>query len=169
MSSEEQKQILKMVEDGKISAEEALKLIQALESSCSRRRDCWGSCIGFRISFGIGRTRSARVRRDCGQSAPPVADSVVDRCFCRRPFGVLAVYIGQCLELWILVLLCPASFLVRCIIAGVVYRQPDIALVICECGTSRTMSGRTTSRLGFHCLSGWPVGFSEILGKILKA
>jgi hypothetical protein len=32
MSSEEQKQILKMVEDGKISAQEALKLIQALES-----------------------------------------------------------------------------------------------------------------------------------------
>ena len=33
MSSEEQKKILKMVEDGKISADEALKLIQALESS----------------------------------------------------------------------------------------------------------------------------------------
>jgi hypothetical protein len=33
MSSQEQKQILKMVEDGKISAQEALKLIQTLESS----------------------------------------------------------------------------------------------------------------------------------------
>ena len=33
MSSEEQKQILKMVEDGKISAEEAMKLIKALEDS----------------------------------------------------------------------------------------------------------------------------------------
>ena len=33
MSSEEQKQILKMVEDGKISAEEAMKLIKALEES----------------------------------------------------------------------------------------------------------------------------------------
>jgi SHOCT-like domain len=32
MSSEEQKQILKMVEEGKISAEEALRLIQALET-----------------------------------------------------------------------------------------------------------------------------------------
>jgi len=31
MSSDEQKQILKMVEDGKISAEEAMKLIKALE------------------------------------------------------------------------------------------------------------------------------------------
>ena len=33
MSSEEQKQILKMVEDGRISAEEAMKLIKALEES----------------------------------------------------------------------------------------------------------------------------------------
>lgn len=33
MSSEEQKQILKMVEDGKISAEEAMKLIKALGES----------------------------------------------------------------------------------------------------------------------------------------
>lgn len=33
MSSEEQKQILKMIEDGKISAEEAMKLIKALEDS----------------------------------------------------------------------------------------------------------------------------------------
>jgi hypothetical protein len=33
MSSEEQMQILKMVEDGKINPQEALKLIQALESS----------------------------------------------------------------------------------------------------------------------------------------
>ncbi len=33
MSSEEQKQILKMVEDGKISVEEAMKLIKALEDS----------------------------------------------------------------------------------------------------------------------------------------
>ena len=33
MSSEEQKQILKMVEDGKISAEEAMTLIKALEES----------------------------------------------------------------------------------------------------------------------------------------
>lgn len=33
MSSEEQKQILKMVEEGKISAEEAMKLIKALEES----------------------------------------------------------------------------------------------------------------------------------------
>ncbi|HEX2698469.1 MAG TPA: hypothetical protein VHM28_12235 [Anaerolineales bacterium] len=33
MNSEEKKQILKMVEDGKISAEEAMKLIKALEES----------------------------------------------------------------------------------------------------------------------------------------
>ena len=33
MTTEEQKKILKMVEDGKISADDALKLIQALESS----------------------------------------------------------------------------------------------------------------------------------------
>ena len=33
MSSEEQKQILKMVEDGRISAEEAMELIKALEES----------------------------------------------------------------------------------------------------------------------------------------
>jgi hypothetical protein len=33
MTAEEQKKILKMVEDGKISAEEALKLMQAVESS----------------------------------------------------------------------------------------------------------------------------------------
>ena len=31
MSSDEQKQILKMVEEGKISADEAMKLIKALE------------------------------------------------------------------------------------------------------------------------------------------
>ncbi len=35
MSSEERQQILKMVEDGKISADEAMKLMKALdESSC---------------------------------------------------------------------------------------------------------------------------------------
>ena len=33
MSSDEQKQILKMVEDGKISADDAMKLIKALEEA----------------------------------------------------------------------------------------------------------------------------------------
>ena len=37
MSSLEQKQILKMVEVGKINAKEALKLIQALDSIASER------------------------------------------------------------------------------------------------------------------------------------
>ena len=33
MSSEERQQILKMIEDGKISADEAMKLIKALDES----------------------------------------------------------------------------------------------------------------------------------------
>jgi hypothetical protein len=50
MSSEEQKKILKMVEDGKISAEEALKLIQAMESPAIEA----DGIVSPSIAFGSG-------------------------------------------------------------------------------------------------------------------
>ncbi len=52
MSSEEQKQILKMVEDGKISATEALKLIQALESPSLEGEVATGNSPGFERESG---------------------------------------------------------------------------------------------------------------------
>lgn len=59
MSSEEQKQILKMVEEGKISAEEAMKLIEALGESSDEAEVIEGSSpeLGEATSaFGSGTT-----------------------------------------------------------------------------------------------------------------
>jgi len=57
MSSEEQKQILKMVEDGKINAEEAMKLIKALEDSSVEMEIIEATPASFSGSFDAAQDR----------------------------------------------------------------------------------------------------------------
>ena len=76
MSSEEQKQILKMVEDGRISAEEALTLIKALEQAPAEE--------------GVG-VFEAEVAQGVGRSAGPEFEQIKARA---QKFAMLPLWIG---------------------------------------------------------------------------
>lgn len=77
MSSEERKQILQMVEDGKITAEEALSLIKELEDSVEAESEVFeaGPGSGFENEAGFSShdsapelERTAAQARRCGKS-----------------------------------------------------------------------------------------------------
>ena len=82
MSSDEQKQILKMVEDGKISAEEALTLIKALEQESAEDEI---EVIESEASFGDDAGPSA------GRSAGPEFEEVKARA---KKFAMVPLWIG---------------------------------------------------------------------------
>ena len=87
MSSDEQKQILKMVEDGKISADEAMKLIKAIEATVAEDE-----------VEGIGQEAAPRSGNEEGlgseESADPVFEEVKDRArrFAMIPLGIGVVF-----------------------------------------------------------------------------
>ena len=137
MSSEEQIQILKMVEEGKISAEEALKLIQALETPAVE-----GEVIAAPASTYA--SQSGAEEPDT-QEFEEIASKA--RGLWQIPLwvGVFAVVLSA-YWLYSLVVASNYGFWFYCAllplllgvgIAGPVHQQPDITLVICECGTDR--------------------------------
>ena len=91
MSSDEQKQILKMVEDGKISAEEAMTLMKALEdASTADEVEVLeaGSSFGGDTPFGDDAASGA------GRSAGPEFEEIKARAkrFAMVPLGVGLVF-----------------------------------------------------------------------------
>ena len=146
MSSEERQQILKMVEDGKVSADEAMKLMKALDESSVEME-----IIEAPLSaLGTGAPASSSGPEAESNSKKPNApefEEVADRA--RRIWqiplwigvtitvlSVLDVHISQHFQLRILVLFRVASTHIGNFDDGIVREFPNLAMVVCECRTS---------------------------------
>lgn len=103
MSSDEQKQILKMVEEGKISADEAMKLIKAIELASAEEGD---SVEVIEPEAEPGRTSTARE----GGSAPEFEEvKARARRFALIPLG-LGVAFTILASYWLYVLVQNANY-----------------------------------------------------------
>ncbi len=139
MSSEERQQILKMVADGKISADEAMKLMKALDESSVEMEI---------IEAAPASSSGPEAESDSKKPHAPEFEEVARRArrlwqiplwigvFITVLICLLDVHIGQHIQLWILVLLCVASTYIGNLNDRIVCEFPKITMVVCECGTS---------------------------------
>ena len=139
MSSEERQQILKMVEDGKISADEAMKLMKALDKSSVEMEiieTVPASSSGPEAESNSKKPSAPEFEEVARTRASTLANPIVDRCNDHCAFCLLDVHVSQYIQLWILVLLRVASTFIGDFDDCIVCKFPNISMVICECGTS---------------------------------
>ena len=139
MASKERQQILKMVEDGKISADEAMKLMKALDELSMEMEvieAAPASSSGPEAESNSKKPNAPEFEEVARQGASTLANPIMDRCIDYRPFCLLDVYVSQYIQLWILVFLCVASTFIGNFNDRIVCEFPNLAMVVCECGTS---------------------------------